>query len=154
MSYIVRVAIRFGIQWYWNFWHGMLISDFIAEYLSIIFFRTPCMLNNLSSSTTKQNFKSLSQFLTRNGCNNCGMVWRKNVISHFLFYICIIPKLNTSLKSWDKTQSETGVLFKILNFKIWLFDLFYLTLRSNGKIAIWLQHFLMHYYHWNVHISP
>ena len=43
MSCIVRFAIRFGIQWYRNFWHVMFISDFIAEYLSIIFFRTPCM---------------------------------------------------------------------------------------------------------------
>ena len=38
MSYIVRFAIRFGIQWYRKFWHGMFIFDFIAEYLSIIFF--------------------------------------------------------------------------------------------------------------------
>ena len=42
ISDIACFAIQFGIQWCLNFWHAMFISDFIAENLSINFFRTPC----------------------------------------------------------------------------------------------------------------
>ena len=38
MSCMVRFAIRFGLQRYLNFCHGMFSSDFIEENLSISFF--------------------------------------------------------------------------------------------------------------------